>query len=1652
MTQSSGSNAAAAATALLVDRFVSASSADDARESLQGIVTALQATPTAEEDQLDPSIIWQEEETLEAFLQVLTTGEYKGIPVDQGPPLVCQIYAEFIKAKDSSIVLQKPQPGRLVQSLLDVICNTEEYAYSRVSALQVLQKICSKYPSVAQTHLLEVPNGLHRLADMFKEDNEQVRNEVLLLAKVIAQWPSCAKIWVFAEVCDSVIELAVQEGGLTNGNVLVMDCLDLLHSLLKHDASLSDLVWQSPIFANKLATLLDLRRGTEFLNPKKPLPTDDLDDILQSGNEGTAKPLIPALTREEEALLTKVLDLAGVMLSSETIRHTVWKRHLALGSLVWELSLLSPPPPGVPHVCAVPSANLQQQALNCVAESFSSLQTMQRHNGLDRLLYLVCTGGASTDFKEKLGLSQSALHVIRRTLSDEVAKETVMHTLAPPTSSDETSEPEPSVVLKLLNTVMENVSAGDGIDLDRRKINLLGSLGGLCVFMRDATTREMMLRITSPHALIDVILKSLETQEEFIALSFLRFLSEWMVKTPPVVEAVLSSTQSTSLSVLFGSNGEKGVLAGLLLGVAMEYMDDKESEKYGGWTRASILTMISKRSGGISGFMSELEDMKTSDLPWKACPLEQKTFFKWYNDQVLVVRSRIVQELAQGSDAEDDENQGTGSRALQKIVAQQSKELQELQAAAAVAKSEIESRDSQLSIWKRRMESNPTQLDDMLSEFSDKNVELETDVSKLRKELESLRESHDEQLLKKEEEIRGLTTQIDESRLREEEARSDSDRLRGELAALSSAYSNLEEDYNVSQLSRSAAALHAGVVDSGEDGQQQEGEVSSQGKGVTLSEADTLRAENTRLRNDARAADEVSSEIQIYSVCLTLPFKLADFSLFEQWMQLAHQRMGEIGSQNLVLQQELDSMKAMLPETTSQQTDNREVGEFLQEANDRCSELEKEILALKANHGSEGGAMDTPLEQEQRARKELEEKLENAQIDVVSALDSLGQSKSKTEELLREIDDLKSELQLANANITALNEERRQLERKITLQGAEGQVEDEGELLASLQADNQAKQEELDSLRSSVKYLQDEVASARSAVGLSLNTDDESAKSDSAEKVGGQESSQETRGQELEQLRAANKAAQDWMESAVEHHRMLTEQVANLTADKEDLIRQNTARQGGDDNETAKILQQRLDSQDAELRQREGELRIIQAEASLRTSAYEATKEALESEVSRLEAELLSRTDESNSIRNTSEEGLEDLKLEVESIFDSSRGLEKIVDEQKIEIEEMRNQISVLSSERDTQGAEVNDLTVKLKEFEEWAAAAQERLSLLATEKEAVEQKLALSEATSTNSSSGLDELAETNEKLSLDKADLSIRLVTLEEECGVQSARLSELELLLEEKDMEIISLQESCQQATADLAETEKEAFVVTQQWQETAAELEVNINELKEALSNQENEASDVVKQWTQRCEELEQTVEGFESEMQAFSAGDTSELTAKIDELESTISSLEHTLEAQQQEGIEAVGQWSSRCGELDDVVKDLSSQCDSLVADKESLMERLAEADESSEKELELKESMSLQIELFETEATSSKSRLVEFAEESGKTIEGLENEVESLEATIEEKEEVIRKAEEGLEDLRVKMADMQATSIKSAEITTGKWRESEGILCLDHCA
>lgn len=752
-------------TALLLDRLVSASSSDDVRDSLQLLLQGRQRGTVAARE------VVQELPVLTALLQLVARSDPPEVQA-----LAARVYLSLLYTTQPSqqqtqsddedddedvteILLQEPSPGRLLEICIDVASDPSGSTYPRVLCLQLLRELCGKRHNnrgtsrTAQPQLLAAPNGLHRLGDLLQDPDEQVRNEALRLASVLCEWPTVAKLWMFAEVGDVVTDLAVSEGGLTGGNVLVRDCLQLVRQMLRHDAALADLVVQSPVLVPNLARLLDLRQAQAFRMPTSTSSNsntrqqnngddDDLDDLLSNSSAAAAntksksqppEPPVPYLTPAEEQVVHGVFDILETVLPNNTETTTnaqqqqhVWKKHASLGSLIWEMALLSAPPAGAPWNCGVIRGPLQQRALHMVALYFADFLP-QVQAGLDRLLYLVCTAGgrwstlggsslsslstakassssSSSTLKDALALSQSALYVIRRTLSDAAANEMLMHALAPPMVHPDESDdninapPPPTVIQKLLNTALEHLQPDDGHaypDTAKRNLLVAGSLGALGLFLTDEPRRSIFLKITTrtQQHLLDTVLQCLlketkETSDPFVPLHLLKFLGQWLTDAPLVAQAFWRSPHTTDVALLYSNNNSNilvSSLMSLILGLAWQNMGPDES-LCGGWTHTGILQLL--QQGGLAHLWQQWEALSNpaasakdnESLPWRhGSSLEWTVWQQWCSTAVWTVRKRIVHALTDssssttpGSDPDDK------SASIQSLVQEQAREMEEL--------------------------------------------------------------------------------------------------------------------------------------------------------------------------------------------------------------------------------------------------------------------------------------------------------------------------------------------------------------------------------------------------------------------------------------------------------------------------------------------------------------------------------------------------------------------------------------------------------------------------------------------------------------------------------------------------------------------------------------------------------------------------------------------------------------------------------------------------------------------------------------------------------------------------------------------------------------------------------------------------------------
>ena len=92
-------------------------------------------------------------------------------------------------------------------------------------------------------------------------------------------------------------------------------------------------------------------------------------------------------------------------------------------------------------------------------------------------------------------------------------------------------------------------------------------------------------------------------------------------------------------------------------------------------------------------------------------------------------------------------------KSLQRLVSQQTREIEELSFRLEASESKVASQNTQLNTWKRRMESNPTELDHMLSEFTSKNSDLIDKVKLFELEIEREKSARKEEKKKMQENL-----------------------------------------------------------------------------------------------------------------------------------------------------------------------------------------------------------------------------------------------------------------------------------------------------------------------------------------------------------------------------------------------------------------------------------------------------------------------------------------------------------------------------------------------------------------------------------------------------------------------------------------------------------------------------------------------------------------------------------------------------------------------------------------------------------------------------------------------------------------------------------------------------------------------------------
>ena len=487
-------------------------------------------------------------------------------------------------------------------------------------------------------------------------------------------------------------------------------------------------------------------------------------------------------------------------------------------------------------------------------------------------------------------------------------------------------------------------------------------------------------------------------------------------------------------------------------------------------------------------------------------------------------------------------------------------------------------------------------------------------------------------------------------------------------------------------------------------------------------------------------------------------------------MQLAHQRMGEIGSQNLDLLQEVALLKEML--NSHKNPDGQDGAEVdLHEVPARCAELEGQIATLLASIEALKGNGNEAAHEEGR--------LKSNEMECAAPINP-DESQSSEHGMIQQLAELNTEFQLTQASVTALKEEKRQLEMELA-----SRMSTEGELVKRLQTNLREKDHELDSLRIRVEALQDERANTKASMGTSLGRHEISGDATAFPSITREDEFDQLR--ELQQLRAANVAAQEWMEKAVGHHQMLTEEVAALEIYAEQLKEQLRFSKGSE---------HIREGEDPASSGSKSERTRISEGAFRRSSVLEDAGDNAESMQRRLHAGnegivLL----EGQALSRGEGVSTKELADELQALRVIRVQLDTTCKSQALKIDDLEHRILEFSEEESIKALEIAEMTAKLIAFEKLVEMSHEK------------------------------ELALQVEVLVSEKKQLTEQLEKLERSL----AYVTNLELELEDQKRIVDSTNAMLSQAKAELKDKESASLALINQLQGTLERISLLQNDI-------------------------------------------------------------------------------------------------------------------------------------------------------------------------------------------------------------------------------
>jgi len=920
-------------------------------------------------------------------------------------------------------------------------------------------------------------------------------------------------------------------------------------------------------------------------------------------------------------------------------------------------------------------------------------------------------------------------------------------------------------------------------DRIRININACGSAGALGTFLErgGSAAGEMMLRIMVPSLIVDEHSQSEQSLIECavcyiesrsdgttgtkaitkdsnpdILIMTLKLLCEWVKSCPTAcADAMLRCSGSACFGPMIrnvcGSTPDKDTyeettiiqaFTCLLLGLCMDGMG-KETNA-GGWTRSGIADIIGATIGA-GGYARLLEGAKkvvcSVNAPWGLCRSEIIFVSAWYSDCVSVARRSTVKELAvcnmPSSDANSSQNgslhnespNGREALALADLAEQQGAEIEELRNKLLCSKQNEEELNADLNMWKRRAESNPTQLDDMLNEYVEKVAILENKVKAAEDYAQTMKSQHTTAMQEQDGKIEQLIFDLEKEKATRSTIEAERNSTAEELKGLSSAYTSLESDHNCllasssSKQETSTTVVEGSQQANGDDTTEADNIRRSQDSAISLQQYEAINAENVKLKNDIRAANN--------------------------WMGMAVKRMENMEKENIDIQNRIQQEKEMnLREDSSQITSEKvtstlsKISALESDVNRKefeLQQLQQEVVESKADFESLKSKLDATVGDYNIIKREVAD-LHRIKDYTESELSQAKFSSAKSNELAQEFANLKLNLSAATKNVKAARKDVMERDKETSL----------------LKLD-------LESAIKKIREKEDEVVDLKSQLNNTIHsaglTTDQSAKLK----------------EEIIHLKSSNKAAKDWMANAVKHNEAVSKKLRDKVEENKTLTSQleslHSSNKSVDEQHNfnsvmpSKILhletkvKSLMNARD-EARDKLKELEVQLDEKENELSSTLTNDEKIANEITSLRNKLslkeddnqklkdmLSKIDESNRegkkiIDSKLSDLMNNLKSKDEELKNTKNSLDHMKKEFMIECNQakadkeeeiekctkdklmMKEKIDSLLTERDKHICAIEDLRNKLTDFQSWTETAQLRIAELEDDKEASLEKM----------------------------------------------------------------------------------------------------------------------------------------------------------------------------------------------------------------------------------------------------------------------------------------------------------------------------------------